>query len=64
METPAPSQAAAGIIFLTGRALMPSFRAFLASVPNVVLKKPFPIEELVQLVASRLRRGIAGVAQG
>jgi signal transduction histidine kinase len=42
------------IIFLTGGAFTPSARTFLSQVPNPRLEKPFEVDDLLALVATRL----------
>lgn len=49
-----PEQAA-GIVFLTGGAFTVSARAFLDSVPNVRMEKPFQVQNLRALVNDRVR---------
>ncbi|MBK9519914.1 MAG: PAS domain S-box protein [Anaeromyxobacter sp.] len=52
--------AAAGrMVFVTGGALHETSRAFLASVPNPVLEKPFPTDLLRRVVGETLRAGVA-----
>ncbi len=50
-----PAQSDA-IIFMTGGAFTPSVRAFLESIPNARLEKPFSAHELRALVRGRLLR--------
>jgi len=49
------SSEAERVVFLTGGALIPSLRAFLASVDNAVIEKPFAIDDVRRVVGARLR---------
>ncbi len=49
------------MVFVTGGALHESSRAFIASVGNPVLEKPFPTDLLRGVVAETLRRGVAAL---
>jgi two-component system, cell cycle sensor histidine kinase and response regulator CckA len=44
------------IIFMTGGAFTSRASEFLASIPNVCLEKPFPVEELLSAVRRTLKR--------
>ncbi len=52
---------AARMVFVTGGALHETSRAFLASVPNPVLEKPFPTDLLRGVVAETLATGVASL---
>jgi CheY-like chemotaxis protein len=45
---------AARIVFMTGGATTPETSAFLAALPNVLLTKPFDLDELRALIAQRV----------
>ncbi len=49
-----PTRAAA-VIFVSGGATTEETSAFLESLPNVVLKKPFEIPTLIELIAERVK---------
>ncbi|MBI5478717.1 MAG: response regulator [Deltaproteobacteria bacterium] len=42
------------VVFLTGGAFTPTARSFLSQVPNPRLEKPFDVDELLAVVATRL----------
>ena len=43
------------IVFITGGAFLPQARAFLASIPNPCVEKPFSAPEILQLIRVRLQ---------
>jgi CheY-like chemotaxis protein len=45
----------ASMVFMTGGAFTDRARAFLATVPNEILEKPFPARALEEMVAKRSR---------
>lgn len=44
------------VVFMTGGRYIPAVEAFLSTVPNAVLEKPFLIEEVVSAVRTLTRR--------
>jgi CheY-like chemotaxis protein len=56
--------AAARMVFVTGGALHDTSRAFIATVPNPVLEKPFATDQLREVVAETVRRGVAALPPG
>ncbi len=56
--------AAARIVFVTGCSVLPEAQAFLASVPNTCLEKPFDLKALRDFIGRRVRAEQPAVRAG